>query len=71
MLPNNESVAMKQPVENDKAFIINQVILRNVDRTMKRHCHLEAKPILQQNVLYGHNASGCTICIKMWNWMAI
>ena len=50
---------MKQPVENSKAIVINQVILRNVDRTMKdistwRQSHIAAERVIwpQRQRLY-------------------
>lgn len=47
---NNEAI-LKQPVENDKAIVVNQVILRPIDRTMKdistwRNAHIAAERII-------------------------
>lgn len=49
--PVETSGALKQPIENDKAIVVNHIVLRNVDRTMKdiqtwRNAHIAAERII-------------------------
>jgi len=46
-----EATVLKQPVENDKAIVVNQIIVRNIDRTMKeistwRNAHIAAERVI-------------------------
>lgn len=50
-LQTKETTALKQPVENDKAIVINQIVVRNIDRTMKdiatwRNAHIAAERVI-------------------------
>lgn len=48
---NTGSAEMKQPVQNKKAIVVNQIVLRNIDRTMKdiqtwRQAHQAAERVV-------------------------
>lgn len=47
----NNNIVTKQPVEDEKAIVINQIVVRNIDRTMKgittwRNAHIAAERVI-------------------------